>query len=65
MARECTHGVPLRMAHQAAFEEVVIADTNQLSAEDRAHLRTLAQIAFEALQKHEARCLVCGAESDA
>jgi len=47
--------------HQAAFEKVVIADTNQQSAEDRARLRTLAQIVFQALQKHEERCLVCGA----
>jgi uncharacterized DUF497 family protein len=65
MARECRHGVSLRTAHQAAFEKVVIADTNQQSAEDRARLRTLAQIVFQALQKHEERCLVWGAEWDA
>lgn len=65
MARECRRGLSLRKGHQAAFEKVVIADTSQQSAEDRARLRTLAQIVFEALEKHEARCLVCRAEWDA
>jgi len=65
MARECRYGLSLRTAHQAAFQKVVEADATHRSAEDRTHLRRLAQIAFGALQKHEARCLVCGAERDA
>jgi len=63
--RECRQGVSLRTAHQAAFERVVMADRTHRSAEDRARVRTLARIVFEALEKHEARCSVCGVEQDA
>jgi uncharacterized DUF497 family protein len=65
MARECRHGVSLRTAHQAAFEKVVLADTTHQSDEARARVRTLARIIFEALEKHEACCLICCEHRDA
>jgi hypothetical protein len=55
----------LRTAHLTAFQKVVVADVIQQAGEDRAHLRTLAVIVFDALEEHEERCLICGTERDA
>lgn len=63
--RGCGLGMSLRTAHLTAFQKVVVADVIQQAGEDRAHLRTLAVIVFDALEEHEERCLICGTERDA
>jgi len=61
----CGLGMSLRSTHRTAFQKVVLADVTQQTAEDRAHLRTLAFIVFDALELHEESCLLCGTELDA
>jgi len=61
----CRFGLSLRTSHQAAFQKVVDADVTHRTTEDRAHLRKLARIVFDALVVHEKRCLICGMGRDA
>src|SRR5271170_5747064 len=61
--RQCSLGLSLRMAHEAAFQKVVVAEVRNQPAEIRGRCKRLAQMAFAALQKHEESCPVCCARS--
>jgi hypothetical protein len=59
MLRECTVGLSLRGAYQAAFQIEADAEKRNQPRRDQVRLRKVAQMAFETLEKHEVGCLTC------
>ena len=57
--RECIVGLSLREEYQAAFQIEADAESGKQPRRDQVRIRRVAQMAFQALEKHEASCLVC------